>query len=174
MRGDMTFKIDIKGLKEEISSYSYTLDNAFFEAIDAPDVRSGNLRCDLTVKKATGYYELCFHTEGTVRIPCDRCLEDMDQPICTDNRLVVKLGKEYSEDDNLLTISEDEGTLDVAWLIYEFIAVSIPVRHAHAEGECDMKMMELLREYQHDSDEPDSTADADPRWAKLAELKDKN
>ncbi len=174
MCGEMTFKIDIKGLEEDVTSYSYSLDNAYFEAIEAPDVRRGSLRCDLTVRKAVGYYELCFHTEGTVQVPCDRCLEDMDQPICTDNRLIVKLGAEYSEEDDLVTIPEEDGTLDVAWLIYEFIALSIPVHHTHAEGECDTKMMELLKEYQHDGDDVSDAGNVDPRWAKLAELKNKS
>ena len=52
--------------------------------------------------------------------PGDICLDDMDQTIETNDRLVVKFGEEYSEDDDLVTVAENEGILDVAWFIYEF------------------------------------------------------
>lgn len=69
-----------------------------------------------------------------IHIPCDICLDDMDQSIETDNRLVVKFGEDYSEDDDLVTVAENEGILDVSWFIYEFIALNIPIKHVHAPG----------------------------------------
>lgn len=42
------------------------------------------------------FYELISYIDGTVAVPCDRCLEDMDQSITADNKLIVKLGEEYS------------------------------------------------------------------------------
>ena len=35
-------------------------------------------------------FEMNFQIEGVVVVPCDRCLDDMEIPIDTHNRLVVK------------------------------------------------------------------------------------
>ena len=60
------------------------------------------------------FYELNFHTEGVVTVQCDLCLDDMEQSIDTENKLVVKFGEDYSEEDDLVTVAEDEGILDVS------------------------------------------------------------
>ena len=112
-----------------------------------------------------------FHTEGIVHIPCSICLDDMVQPINTDNKIVAKFGEAYSEDDDLVTVAEDEGILDVSGLIYEFIVLNIPIRHVHAPGKCDLAMIRLLQEHTAvRSSEEDDTA-IDPRWAALKNLK---
>ncbi len=174
MCNDMSFKIDVKGLAEDVTSFQYALDNEYFEAIEAPDIKAGKLQCELVVRKVGSCFELDFHTEGVVQIPCDRCLENMDQPINTDNRLVVRFGEEYSEDDELVTITEAEGMVDVAWFIYEFIALSIPVQHSHELEDCNQEMVKLLAEYQNAGNETEEKTETDPRWSKLSELIGKN
>ena len=166
-------KIDLKGLKEEESSLTFDLDDRYFAALDGADVKRGSLHVSVSIRKATGFFELLFHTEGTVIIPCDRCLDDMAQPVETDNRLVVKFGSEYSEEDDIIVVPEDEGILDMAWFIYEFIALAIPIRHVHAPGKCNPAMTQALEELSADrsSDEESSQA-IDPRWEKLLKLKE--
>ena len=167
--------IDFKGLTAENNSFRYVLQDDYFEAIEAPDVRRGNLVCDLSIRKTEAFFELNFHVKGTVIIPCDRCLDDMAQPISTDNKLIVKFGEAYSEEDDLVTIVEEEGILDVSWFIYEFIVLGIPIMHAHAPEECNPDMMKLLNEHtvaRRDGEEEEKTID--PRWSKLSELLNKN
>ena len=109
-----------------------------------------------------------------VLVPCDICLELMEQPIETTQRLEVRLGTENSEEDDLVTVAEDEGILDVAWLIYELTALAIPVRHVHAPGKCNPAMIRVLEEHSAvRSGEGDEKA-TDPRWAALEQLKKKN
>lgn len=67
-------------------------------------------------------------------MPCALCLDDMDQPIVADQRMAVKLGDSYSEDDDLVTVAEEEGILDVAWYVYESIELNIPIKHVHTEN----------------------------------------
>ena len=166
-----SFKIDLKALPQGLSSYEYKLDNEYFEAIDAPDVQRGELSCSLSVNRTDDFYELNFHTEGVIHIPCDICLDDMDVDICTDDRLVAKFGEDYSEDDDLVTVAENEGILDVSWFIYEFIALNIPIKHVHAPGKCNPAMIEMLQEHSAArSGEEEETA-VDPRWAALLKLK---
>ena len=166
-------KIDLKGLKEEESSLMFDLDDGYFEALDGADVKRGSLHVSVSIRKATGFFELLFHTEGTVIIPCDRCLDDMDQPVETDNRLIVKFGSEYSEEDDIIVVPEDEGILDTSWIIYEFVALVIPIRHVHAPGKCNPAMMLALEELSADrSSDEESNQPIDPRWEALLKLKE--
>ena len=97
----------------------------------------------------------------------------MEQSIKSDNRFIVKLGIENSEDDDTITVEENEGILDLSWIIYESIALSVPIKHVHAPGKCNTAMTEKLDELSatRSGDGDDNTA-VDPRWSKLTELKE--
>jgi uncharacterized metal-binding protein YceD (DUF177 family) len=166
------FKIDLKNLKDEVTAFEFTIDNDFFAALDQTEVESGTLHVSLSIRKASGFFELLFHTVGSIDIVCDRCLDLMEQPIETDNRLVAKLGSSYSEDDDAVTVDEDEGILDTSWFIYEFIALAIPIQHVHATGKCNPAMTQALEELSADrSGDEESTTAIDPRWEALKELR---
>ena len=168
-------KIDLKGLTDEETSLAFDLDDTYFEALDGADVKRGSLHVSVSIRKATGFFELQFHTEGTVTVTCDRCLDDMDQSISTDNRLVVKVGAAYSEEDDVITLPEDEGILDTSWLIYEFMMLAIPIKHVHAPGKCNPAMSKVLEELSTDrSSDEESNQPIDPRWSKLAEIQIKD
>ena len=167
-----SLKIDLKGLKEDAKVLEFDLDDAYFGAVDGPEISKGGVHVSLAIRKQSGFFELLFHSEGTVIIPCDRCLDEMSQPIETDNRLAVKLGAEYSEDDDLVTIDENEGILDVAWFIYEFIALAIPIRHVHEPGMCNAAMIEALEEHSAARSSDEEGAEViDPRWEALRKFK---
>ena len=166
------YKIDLKGLNKEVTIFEWDLDKQFFDALDQTEVESGALHVSLSIRKASGFFELLFHTVGNVEITCDRCLDLMEQPIATDNRLLAKLGSTDSEDDDTVTVDENEGILDTAWLIYEFISLAIPIKHVHAPGKCNAAMSKLLSE--HDaarSSEAEEAKAVDPRWEALLKLK---
>ena len=167
--------IDLKSLDYGRTERALSLDDAYFEAIDAPDVRQGNLRVELAIERvAEDDFVLDFHIEGTVTVQCDRCLDDMELPVEAEERVEAKLGEEYSEDDDCVTVAEDEGILDVAWLIYEFVALAIPVRHVHAPGKCNPAMIQMLAEHSAARSGAGDEKAVDPRWAALAQLKNKD
>jgi uncharacterized metal-binding protein YceD (DUF177 family) len=166
------FKIDLKGLKEGSTTMNFNLDDDYFKAIEASEVSKGDVNVDLSISRTNDFFNLDFHSEGMIHVPCDICLDDMEQPINTDNRLVVKFGEEYSEEDDLVTVDENEGIIDVAWFIYEFIVLNIPIKHVHAPGKCNPAMIKMLEEHSatrsSDGDEEDAI---DPRWSELEKLK---
>ncbi|MGM9697839.1 MAG: YceD family protein [Prevotella sp.] len=167
------FKIDLNCLKEGKNEFHFELNDEFFEAIDAPEIRRGELSADITVDRRSETFELQFGIEGSVIVPCDICLDDMEQPIDAEGRLVAKFGEEYSEDDDLVTVAKDEGVLDVSWFIYEFIALDIPIKHVHAPGKCNRDMMKALEEHSANrSGVEDRQETIDPRWSGLLKLKD--
>lgn len=188
------FKIDLKNLPDGINAYSYDLDKRFFDAIDHEDIRKGDVKVELTVRRTVGAYEFLFHLNGAIQIPCDRCLDEMNQEIDTSNRLIVKLGEEYSEEsDEIVTVPEDEGGINIAWYLYEFIALDIPIKHVHEPGKCNKVMTTKYRKHQavdtsdddddgnddapdddlNDNDlelSDDSSQESDPRWDELKKL----
>ena len=186
------YKIDLKGMKENTYSCEFVLDNCFFKSIDAPEVQKGKVNVSLSIKKTAGVYELSFKTDGVVQISCDRCLDDMDQPVSSSDVLRVKLGNDYSEDGDIVVVPEEEGVINVAWFMYEFIALSIPMKHVHAPGKCNKAMVGKLNKYlrtaaddedgkdwgEEDTgcvgEEVDSPQEIDPRWNELKKIIDNN
>mgnify|MGYP004524652991 FL=1 len=174
----------MKNLTPGVYEFDYLLENKFFVDIDGDQVQKGKVQVHLTLKRSSMSSELDFHSEGVVMVPCDRCLDDMEQPIETDNRLIVKFGSEYAEEsDEVLIIPEDDGTLNIAWFLYEFIALAIPMKHVHAPGKCNKAMAAKFKQHRarnkDDEEELDDMDDmgfsepggaTDPRWDALKGL----
>jgi uncharacterized metal-binding protein YceD (DUF177 family) len=183
------YKVDLKGMQQDVQQYEYLLDNPFFTNIDSEDIQKGKVNVRLTITKTGGIFNFVFNLNGVVVIPCDRCLDDMDYPIETTNRLIVKFGKDYSEEsDEIVIIPESEGVINLAWFLYEFVALAIPIKHVHAPGKCNKQMSSKLKKHtakspDDDSFEMDEGDDivvtdedteeiTDPRWDALKGLKE--
>lgn len=193
MEREDTYIVPLKDLEIGDHDFHYTLDDKFFETVDGPEVQSGNVQADITVRKTLHSFLITFNMEGTVKVLCDRCLNEMDQAIACEENFTVKFGEDKSEeDDKLVIVSEEEGEIDLSWYMYEFIALQIPIRHIHEAGECDEEMAKKLRKHLtydknelEDSDdgslasdvsseesEDDSEREIDPRWNALKKLLD--
>ena len=186
------YRIDLKGMKENHAHYDFLLDNAFFSAIDSPELQKGKVAVQVDVKKTAQAFELSFNSQGTVVVLCDRCLDEMDQEISSTDKIFVKFGAEYADEgDNLIIVPEDEGDINVAWIMYEYIALAIPMKHVHAPGKCNKTMSGKLNKYLRtsadDMDEMEPVDDSaedesnivsdeendkpiDPRWSELQKL----
>ena len=178
-------------MSEDVCRYEYVLDNDFFISIDAPEVQKGKLHVDLTVKKSMGVFVLTFHTEGAVVVPCDRCLDDMEIPVTTDDELKVKMGAAFSDEDDIVVVPEEDGYINVAWFMYEFVALAIPMKHVHAPGKCNKAMTSKLSKHMRTTPDDDMAEDTfapeeevelmneeetqvDPRWDELKKILDNN
>ncbi|MBK5195511.1 MAG: DUF177 domain-containing protein [Proteiniphilum sp.] len=181
------YNISLKNLSFGVHTYEYELDRKFFEAIDGDEVRKGNVSVIVTVKRTSSTFECNFDLNGVVQVPCTRCLDDMDQEVEAKNRLIVKFGQEYSEEsDEIVIIPEDEGEINIAWFLYEFIALSIPIKHVHPAGECNRAVSSKFRKHRavtadevgedevvaDEEDFPDDEEEQtnDPRWDRLKGL----
>lgn len=177
-------------MTEDSATYEYSLDNQFFTDLDGPEVQKGKLTVTLQVRKTSGVYLLDFQTDGEIIVPCDRCLDDMELSISTSDKLKVKLGASFSEEGDIVIVPEEDGYINVAWFIYEFIALSIPMKHVHAPGKCNKGMMGKLSKHLRTSAEEDGEEDVDmsqpersnedesqeidPRWNELKKILDNN
>ena len=148
--------------------FKFELRNDYFEALEAKDINGGTLQALVEVSKVGEAYLLDFQVGGVVIVPCDICLADMEVEVSTQSKVEVRLGDQYLEDDDIVTIPEEDGTLDVSWLIYEMTALAVPTRHVHEDGECDPAMLRKLEELSASDNEGGGS---DPRWRGLEKIK---
>ena len=169
METSSRFEIELCRMADDAEVRRWHLDDSFFEQLDEKLIEHGELDATLRVTRASAAFNLEFAVTGEVSIPCDRCLEPMRQPIDTRQGLKVRLGTERSDDGDVITVPADDATLDVAWNLYEVIALAVPIHHVHPEGQCSDDMAKLLTQHSaHASD--DTPADADNPFAALKGL----
>ena len=181
-------------MNADAETHEFQLDNLFFANIDGPEVQKGKLKVVLSVKRTSRAFDLNFEIEGVVWVPCDRCLDDMEMPVSTTEKLIVKFGRQHGgEGDNIIIVPEEEGDINVAWLIYEFIALAIPMKHVHGPGKCNKTMTGKLSKHLRTSADEDNDGDmdmsvdddvitddgeteapTDPRWNELKKILDNN
>ena len=170
------YDIPLLKLSRGVHSFEFDLDEQFFADVDGDEVKKGTLKAVVTVTKMGYTQELVFELNGEVQIECTRCLDEMSQPIESRNQLVVKFGDEYREEnDEVVIIPESEGKINIAWYLYEFIVLSIPISHMHELDECNQEMAFKLEELRAgNTTESDEESGTDPRWDALKGLDFKN
>lgn len=184
------YNIKLRDLKKPSEVFEYELNDDFFKKIDSPqhEVEKGKVSAKVTVIRKENIFEIQFEIEGKVLVPCNRCLDDMELPVSYREKLNVKFGARFSEENETVIVPESEGAINIAWFLYEFIVVSIPIKHVHAPGECNKTMVSKLKRHithrKDTDDEPDIefedddfTEDdipVDPRWESLQNLTDNN
>jgi len=148
------YKVELKGVQPDVQEREYLLDNQFFANIDGEEVQRGKVNVHLTITQTAGVFDFAFNLNGYVSVPCNRCLDDVDFPIETTERLIVKLGKDYAEEsDEVVVIPESEGAINLAWFLYEFAALGVPMKHVHPPGKCNKQMSDKLEEHLVDDEE---------------------
>lgn len=196
------FKLPLKGMPTGTQTFEYELGTEFFRNMESPDIVKGNVKVVLTVKHSDDIYYLDFEVKGLVYIPCDRCLDEMEHTVDTTYHLCVKYGQEYSdENDEVLIIPESDNYLNVSYMIYDTVCLTIPLKHVHPLGKCNKAMSAQLKKhsaranYDEDGEDEeifstdDDTTDfnegseienddnegaSDPRWDALKNIKDNN
>lgn len=171
------YDVELRNMKSDVCELDFELDDTFFELVEATEVHKGKLHAKAVVSKHALSYKIDLQVEGSVLVPCDRCLAEMKLPISASDELVVKYGEAFEEGEGVFVIPESESAVNIAWNLYEMIALDIPIQHVHEEGLCDESMAEILRQHlcSEGSDveevEKESCKESiDPRWNELKKL----
>lgn len=159
------YSVDLLGQLITGDNWKYEIDDSFFKQIDGI-IEKGNLSTEITFNGVSGsLFKFTIHSVGTVAVPCDRCLADVELRIDTTDEFVAKLGEEYSDDGDCVVVPENDGMLDLSLLIYEFIVLSMPYQRVHQPGDCDEAVMNVMKEHQvarSNQEEEAGTIDSDP------------
>ncbi|MCR5298299.1 MAG: DUF177 domain-containing protein [Paludibacteraceae bacterium] len=165
------YRIDLRSLPVGKSEFRYELDDSFFVSKEGTEITGGHLDVEVSVRSGETFdVEVGIH--GTITIPCNRCLDDVEVPIDVEDRFFVRMGEaELDEGDDLLIVDEKEGVLDLEWHLYELIALQIPIVHEHEEGQCNPEMMSQLE--RHGAGSRTEKTEPDERWNALKKLAEK-
>lgn len=190
-----TYKIDLLSSRLEGGSFEYEIGDVFFAKLDGL-IQRGKIHTEVRCLSAGTVFKFQIHSVGTVVVPCDRCLSDLELRIETTDVLNVKLGDEYADEGDCVVVPESDGYLDLSQFIYEFIVLSMPMTCCHEPGKCDDAMMQTLSLHQATrsgeeedeefsseresadaqldmSEDEDSVEPVDSRWEALKKLKNK-
>jgi uncharacterized protein len=169
------FRVPLSGLKEGRHTYDFEIGDKFFEQFEESEIKEGSLSAIIELDKRSSHFVIIFKIRGWVKISCDRCLEMFSHPIECENRLLIKPGKNWNEDDpDIIVIPAEEHDLDIRQYLYEFIHLALPIQRIHPDSEdgkstCDPEMLSRIRDHV-DYDENKN----DPRWDELKKLINNN
>lgn len=166
------YSIPFEGLKQGEHEFEYLVDHKFFEAFKNPEFEDGKVKVKVLLNKQESMLLLHFDIQGYININCDRCWEEMEYPIESNDKLIVKFGNEGEKTgDEIIFLSDTEFEINIAQPVYDFINLALPVRRVHKEGDCNKAAIEKLEALKLKSKNQEQT---DPRWDKLAQLKEDN
>ncbi len=146
------FIIPLNGLKPGKTCFSWRIGVEFFRKFENEDIVDADLDVDVEVEKSGSYIGIDCDIEGTLTVPCDRCMDNVEMPVSTVAKLSVKFGAEptvsdevsVSDEREIVYLSEDEADMDLSQTIYDFSYLALPMQRVHKDGECNPVAMRYL------------------------------
>jgi uncharacterized metal-binding protein YceD (DUF177 family) len=177
MKHNREYEIAWQGLKPGPHIYAYDIDDRFMQERDADEsFTDWDAKVNLKFDKHEGFFMLHFDVDGSVIVPCDRCGDDFKLRLWDEFDLVIKLmgdeaGKIEDEDD-VVFIPRSETVIDISNWLYEFVMLSVPLQHIHADNEdgssgCNPQALNLLDKMKDHGEHI-----ANPLWKGLESLKE--
>ena len=169
MEKENEFLIPVSGLALGVHDFKFDIEDSFFADLDYSEVKQGTVAVALHVVREELMMTLTFNIDGKVRVTCDRCADEFDIPIQSEQVFFIKLGsEEVEESDDVAVVPADQHAYDIRSLIYEYIILAIPIHRVHPEGQCNPEVLALLS---HDEEPDEEETVVDPRWAALKDVK---
>ncbi|MCH5233333.1 MAG: DUF177 domain-containing protein [Muribaculaceae bacterium] len=142
------YKIQLASLPDGKHEQDFECGTEFFKNMENPDVITSDVKVHMDLLKKDETYDCTFTCKGNLRIPCDRCLDPIDHEVDTTYHIIVKYGDDYNdESDELLVIPYSDSYLNVAYMLYDTIVLTIPIRHVHPMGKCNRTMLAALHKH---------------------------
>ena len=168
------YSIDIVSLAEKQHEYHYASDSKFFQELEQDLISEGHFEATLLLDKSPTMLRLDFSIKGVVELECDRSLELYEEHFETTNRLFLKFGDRDEElTDEIEMIQRNTSRINVARYIYDFIALSLPVKRLHPslrkEDEDDEEEY-LVYGTGSDEESSEEAEKVDPRWEALKKI----
>lgn len=160
--------LQFSGLDLGSHNYHYKINGDFFAAFDNTEIETASINVDVTLEKFERMLILEFAIEGSINVMCDRCLDNFDYHLDGSERLIVKFGEAWEEEnDEVLVLSENDYQIDISSNLYDYIILMLPIRLVHPEDEngksnCNPEIIKKLEKLSEP--EPDS------RWGSLKDL----
>lgn len=178
------FTIPFIGLKYGETIFNLTVDDEFFKRLGSETelISGANVQIELKLDKRDNMIVLNFGIDGTVKVACDRCLNELDQPILDEFTVYVKFSGNAdgmsSDDDDVIILPTDETHLQLAEIVHDLVLLSVPMQKGCPPDEvggpqCNKQVLEYLNKQNEETAEEQDNI-TDQRWAALEQLKSKD
>lgn len=130
--------------------FEFELVDAFFGQFPEGEVHQADVLVKVEMIRQERQLEFSFSLSGWVLLPCDRCLEEYEQPITGEFSLYGKFGHGNNDDElDVVWLTNDSYQIDLSQYLYEYVLLSLPMRKVHpglggGKAGCDPEMLGLL------------------------------
>jgi uncharacterized metal-binding protein YceD (DUF177 family) len=122
--------IQLNGLADGKQYFRLDLGKEFFASFGNSDILDASVAVDVHLEKSGDSIGLDVSLEGTLTVPCDRCLAPVVMEIRDEFDLDLKSGD-----------LEDNEEYDLSQDIYDYSCLALPLRRVHEEGGCDPELV---------------------------------
>lgn len=123
------FIVKLNDLKAGANRFEWVADDEFFAKFENSEVLGASVNADVKMVNRGVTVEVECVLNGSVTVPCDRCLEDLELPVDT------SFEETYAPESDELDLSQD---------VYDFVMISLPMQRVHDEGGCNEETIKYL------------------------------
>ena len=166
------FSVNIISLSQKTHHFSFRLEDAFFKAHKIQLFEKGDFDAEVVLHKHETFINAQFVINGTAALICDRSLESFNLQLSLKEKIVFKYGEEEGElSEEIVVINHDRVSIDIGQYLFEFIALTMPMKRLHPRFEEDEDDSEGKLVYSSKpSAEEDPERPMDPRWEQLKKV----
>ena len=118
----------------------YHLNDTFFASYENSELEGIHTPLEVkgSIRKANHMLELQFAFEGQLDTSCDVSRDPITIALKNQLDLVVKFGEAFDDSDpDLLILPQGEFEMDLSQVLYDLVALSLPMRRVKPEFEVD-------------------------------------
>lgn len=174
MSSKESYILDFTHPISEVKTLGFQLNQEFWNRFDQSEITDGAVEATVTITPIRGLYEVTFGFSGEVTVPCDRCLAPLSEEVDTEETVTFELGDELNdENENVIILNTQDPTYDISDLMYEMIALSLPLQRMHDIEDCDPEMVKFLVGSAPEETVATEEKAEDPRWSALRKAVEK-
>lgn len=143
----MSICLDLRASYKQPSTQTYAIDSKMFESMEKSIVKGGDFSVGVRVAAGAAGLSVGIKIKGTAIVECDRCLDDMPFDIDCDKHIDIEFADRSEDTGDIVYVTQNQTELDLWPIVYDFITLSIPINHTHAEGRCNKDMIDTLKKY---------------------------
>ena len=168
------FIIPVNGLPAGRTRLHRHAGKEFFGSFGNADILGADLSVEVMVEKSGASVGVDCALEGTLTVPCDRCLEEVTLPVRAQARLIARPGQGEPDvpeegDREVVFYAPEDGLLDLSQTVYDYAVLALPLQRVHEEGSCNPEALRHLRRGPAAPDVP-AGPPADSPFAALKDL----
>ncbi len=134
--------IDAQTLQQQSFEFDLEVGMELLEAMEQTDISALSYRLRVVgTRLASNKLELSLEGEGSVVVPCDRCLDDLTLEAEATGAVVVYFGDEDKPFDGEEVTLQRGDEFSIAQFVYDSIMLDLPIVRMHEPEDCNPEML---------------------------------